>query len=88
MMPSPRLLKSHLPEHLLPTQIFSKKAKIVYVVRNPKDLAVSFYHFHKWAPDLPQYESWDHFFDDYIAGRGKAVTISFSNLNVLLIAPV
>ena len=71
MMPSPRLLKSHLPEHLLPAQIFSKKAKIVYVVRNPKDLAVSFYHFHKYVPELPQYESWDQFFDDFIVGKGN-----------------
>ncbi len=70
LMPSPRLLKSHLPAHLLPSSIFAKKAKIVYVARNPKHVAVSFYHFHKYIPDLPNYESWDQFFDDYISGKG------------------
>ncbi|XP_072033690.1 sulfotransferase 1C4-like [Amphiura filiformis] len=69
MMPSPRLLKSHLPAHLLPPDIYAKKSKIVYVTRNPKDVAVSFYHFHKWVKDLPQYDSWDAFFDDFMTGN-------------------
>lgn len=42
--PSPRMLKSHLPIHLLPRQLWSVKPKIVYVARNPKDTAISNYH--------------------------------------------
>lgn len=42
--PSPRMLKSHLPIHLLPRQLWSVKPKIVYVARNPKDTAISYYH--------------------------------------------
>jgi hypothetical protein len=42
----PRLVKSHLHLSLLPQELVdgSKKAKIIYVFRNPKDVCVSFYH--------------------------------------------
>ncbi|XP_055691164.1 luciferin sulfotransferase-like [Lutzomyia longipalpis] len=43
-MPSPRYIKSHLPAHLLPPQIWTVKPKIVYVARNCKDTAISWYH--------------------------------------------
>ncbi|XP_046418746.1 luciferin sulfotransferase-like [Neodiprion fabricii] len=45
-MPSPRFIKTHLPFHLLPRQLRTgeKKPKILYVVRNPKDTCISFYH--------------------------------------------
>ncbi|XP_050409839.2 sulfotransferase 1B1 [Patella vulgata] len=42
-LPSPRLLNTHLSIKHLPKQIFTKKTKIVYVYRNPKDVAVSLY---------------------------------------------
>jgi len=43
---NPRFLKTHLPFHLLPQEIQSnlKSPKIIYVMRNPKDVCVSFYH--------------------------------------------
>lgn len=44
-MPSPRFIKSHLPLSLLPQEIKEKSPKIFYIVRNPKDVAVSYYHF-------------------------------------------
>lgn len=41
-----RFIKSHMPWHLLPDALKSNKnAKIVYTMRNPKDLAISFYHY-------------------------------------------
>ncbi|XP_064543858.1 amine sulfotransferase-like [Drosophila montana] len=43
-LPSPRLIKSHLPLPLLPAQLWQKKAKVVYVFRNPKDAWVSAYY--------------------------------------------
>lgn len=45
--PSPRIIKSHLPVHLLPTGIWTVKPKIIYIARNPKDTAISFYHMHR-----------------------------------------
>lgn len=44
-MPQPRFIRSHLPLALLPVQISEKKPKMVYIMRDPKDTAVSFY-FH------------------------------------------
>jgi hypothetical protein len=46
-MPSPRFIKTHLPAQLLPDQLWTVKPKIVYIRRNPKDTAVSYYHHHR-----------------------------------------
>ncbi|KAG6794945.1 hypothetical protein HZU73_09395 [Apis mellifera caucasica] len=45
-LPSPRFIKTHFPFPLLPRQLRTgeKKAKIIYVSRNPKDTCVSFYY--------------------------------------------
>ncbi|XP_070561101.1 sulfotransferase 1B1-like [Ptychodera flava] len=59
----PRLLKSHLPYQFFPTQALEKKCKIIYIVRNPKDTAVSYYYhyrlFHFVAP-------WNDFYNLFI----------------------
>ncbi len=41
--PSPRLFKSHLPFHRIP----KGPCKYIYVVRNGRDVAVSYYHFYR-----------------------------------------
>ncbi|XP_075160850.1 sulfotransferase 1 family member D1-like [Haematobia irritans] len=46
-LPSPRLLKTHMPANLLPLQIWECKPKLIYVARNCKDVIVSSYHFVK-----------------------------------------
>ncbi|XP_067005434.2 luciferin sulfotransferase isoform X2 [Anabrus simplex] len=45
--PSPRYIKTHLPKDLLPSEIWTKNPKIIYVSRDPKDAAVSYYHHYK-----------------------------------------
>ncbi|XP_055627574.1 luciferin sulfotransferase-like [Toxorhynchites rutilus septentrionalis] len=43
-MQSPRFIKTHLPVAFLPDQIWTVKPRIIYVRRNPKAIAVSYYH--------------------------------------------
>lgn len=46
LLPSPRLLVSHLPYDVIPKgKDDSTTCKYIYIARNPKDVAVSLYHF-------------------------------------------
>ncbi|XP_038066033.1 sulfotransferase 1A1-like [Patiria miniata] len=69
-MPSPRVLKSHMPGQLLPPQLWEKRPRIVYVMRNPKDLVVSYFYFMKMANPSPDSlsESFGQFFDKMLRG--------------------
>ncbi|XP_061180031.1 sulfotransferase 1B1-like isoform X1 [Saccostrea echinata] len=45
-LPSPRILYTHLPVHFLPEDHIKNGRKIVHIVRDPRDIAVSaYYHF-------------------------------------------
>ena len=66
-----RILKSHALPKFLPDAITDDpKAKVIYVARNPKDAAVSYYHFCKYIKPMPDYPTWDGFFEEFIADRG------------------
>ncbi|NWY10654.1 ST2B1 Sulfotransferase, partial [Aphelocoma coerulescens] len=68
---TPRLLTTHLPAHILAPALQRSKAKVIYVARNPKDVAVSFYHFHHLAKFLPDPSSFDAFLTQFLEGTGK-----------------
>ncbi|KAM6366914.1 LOW QUALITY PROTEIN: sulfotransferase 6B1-like [Alca torda] len=61
-IPSRRVIFTHLLPENLPRSIFKNKAKILLLIRNPKDVATSFYHFTNGMSPLPSYETWDDFF--------------------------
>ncbi|XP_029891863.1 sulfotransferase 6B1-like [Aquila chrysaetos chrysaetos] len=61
-LPSRRVIFTHLLPENLPRSIFKSKAKILLLIRNPKDVATSFYHFSNAMSPLPSYETWDDFF--------------------------
>ena len=71
-MPSPRFFKSHLPYQLMPGggDPANTKAKYIYVIRNPKDAAVSgFNHAKKMAMLTMQTDfTWDKQFNLFLNG--------------------
>ncbi|XP_077524179.1 sulfotransferase ssu-1-like [Amblyomma americanum] len=63
----PGAYKTHLPFHMHP---YSPDAKYIYVVRNPYDCCVSFYHHTR---NFPMYHfengTFDEFVDKFVAGK-------------------
>ncbi|XP_077989148.1 sulfotransferase 1E1-like [Glandiceps talaboti] len=68
-MSSPRLIRTHVPYHMMPKQWFEKKPKTLYVARNPKDNAVSYWHFTKINHFFHTFEKFSDFFPKYIEGE-------------------
>lgn len=60
-LPSPRIFKSHLPRAWLP-----RGARYVYVERDGRDVAISYYHFYR--SHLGYTASFDTFFELFMAG--------------------
>ncbi|CAO2639470.1 Sulfotransferase 1 family member D1 [Lemmus lemmus] len=68
-MQSPRLVKTHLPVQLLPSSFWKNDCKMVYVARNAKDVAVSYYYFYQMAKMHPEPGTWEEFLDKFMAGQ-------------------
>ncbi|KFV01066.1 Sulfotransferase family cytosolic 1B member 1, partial [Tauraco erythrolophus] len=68
-MPSPRVVKTHLPAHILPKSFWENRCKIIYVGRNAKDVAVSFYHFDLMNKLEPHPGTWAQYLEEFMAGR-------------------
>ncbi|XP_047424963.1 amine sulfotransferase-like [Mugil cephalus] len=66
--PSPRLFTSHLTPILMPPGVKDKKPKVIYVMRNPKDNVVSYYHFTKGCSHLPEIGDFSEYLEDYLKG--------------------
>ncbi|XP_070837754.1 amine sulfotransferase-like [Chaetodon trifascialis] len=72
LRPSPRLFTSHLTPALMPLGLKDKKAKIIYVMRNPKDIIVSYYYFSIVCSDLETPKSFEHLYEEYLRGNVAA----------------
>ncbi|KAM6405889.1 amine sulfotransferase-like [Pluvialis apricaria] len=68
-LPSPRVLATHLPYYLVPRDLRKKKARIIYVARNPKDVMVSYYHFSKFIITMEKIPDFNLFMERFLAGK-------------------
>lgn len=67
---SPRILKAHLLYNIIPkSKSDDTKCKYVYLARNPKDVAVSFFQF---VTSLKRYNGpWEFYAKLFVEGNGK-----------------
>ena len=71
-MPSPRVFKSHLPYQLMPGggDPANTKGKYIYLIRNPKDVAVSLFRYMEWIVPPLHRSPWDTYISDrYMKGN-------------------
>ena len=67
-MTSPRAFKSHFSYGMMPCGLpNATPGKYIYVIRNPRDVAVSYFHHDRAIPFYPHYE-WDEYFDKFMKG--------------------
>lgn len=70
-MSSPRILNTHLLFCDIPRDFVEKKCKIIYILRNPKDGAVSFYNHHVRLLDYEYSGTWRSYLPRFLSGRGE-----------------
>ncbi|XP_046390347.1 sulfotransferase 1C4-like isoform X2 [Ischnura elegans] len=68
---SPRHFKSHMPLSLLPPKLLDT-CKVIYVARNPKDVAVSYFHFNKLQRDFDDDVTFEKYWDLFQKGLRSA----------------
>ncbi|XP_043942190.1 sulfotransferase 1C2-like [Protopterus annectens] len=68
-MPSPRVFKTHLPFHLVPKSFWEQNCKVIYVARNAKDTAVSYYFFDKMNLIQPDPGTWEEYLQRFMQGN-------------------
>ena len=68
-LPSPRAFKSHFQYDNMPCGApHTTPCKYIYVSRNPKDVAVSYYHHYLGFKYLPSGPTWKDFFQWFLSG--------------------
>ncbi|KAL3857300.1 hypothetical protein ACJMK2_011982 [Sinanodonta woodiana] len=66
---SPRVLNSHIYFRMLPEDFVKRKCKIVYILRNPKDVAVSFFNHHFKLLEYEYSGKWENYFHRFFKGQ-------------------
>lgn len=68
-LPSPRILNSHLSLDKLPKALLKKGIKIVYVIRNYKDITVSLYNFIRGMEHYHYNGKWEDWLQLHLDGK-------------------
>ncbi|KAL3857301.1 hypothetical protein ACJMK2_011983 [Sinanodonta woodiana] len=66
---SPRVLNCHMYFRMLPEDFVKRKCKIVYILRNPKDVAVSFYNHHFKLLEYGYSGKWENYIHRFLKGQ-------------------
>ncbi|XP_047465876.1 sulfotransferase 2A1-like [Mugil cephalus] len=67
--PSPRLFATHFQYNMMPPSFFEAKPKVIYVMRNPKDVFTSSFHFYGMASFLVNPGSQGEFLHKFLDGK-------------------
>ncbi|XP_034049767.1 sulfotransferase 2B1-like [Thalassophryne amazonica] len=67
--PSPRLLATHFHFNMMPPSFFETKPKVVYVMRNPRDVVTSYFHFHRMFSYLVNPDPQSEFLQKFLEGK-------------------
>ncbi|XP_030611409.1 sulfotransferase 2B1-like [Archocentrus centrarchus] len=67
--PSPRMFATHFQYNMMPSSFFEVKPKVIYLMRNPKDVFTSSFHYHKMATYLVKPGPQSEFFRKFLDGR-------------------
>ena len=69
-LPSPRVIPTHVPPHLFSKRALTLTCRRVYILRDPRDVAVSRYYFHRSNRLLGPYKgTWEEFFECFARGQ-------------------
>ena len=70
-MMSPRILNTHVHYSHIADDFKKKQCKIIYITRNPKDIAVSFFNHHLKLIEYNYTGHWKDYLHRFIDGKGK-----------------
>nr|XP_057918642.1 sulfotransferase 1C1-like [Doryrhamphus excisus] len=68
-MEPPRVIKTHLPFHLVPKGFWENKCKVIYVARNAKDNLVSYFYFDQMNLTHPDPGPWEGYIQKFMHGQ-------------------
>ncbi|NXM57341.1 ST2B1 Sulfotransferase, partial [Illadopsis cleaveri] len=61
-------ISSHLPVQMFPKAFFGSKAKVIYTVRDPKDVLVSLFHFARIFRPYKDPRTLEEFMEKFLEG--------------------
>ncbi|KAJ8363870.1 hypothetical protein SKAU_G00127010 [Synaphobranchus kaupii] len=70
--PSPRIFVSHFQYSMMPKSFYKVKPKVIYVMRNPKDVLTSSFHYHGMVTFLVNPGTVDEFLAKFLSGQARS----------------